>query len=195
MSCDDAAMQPRLVAVSKTKPAEMVKAAYEAGHRDFGENYVQELTEKAPQLPDDIRWHYIGHLQSNKAKALLGALIMPIEQAFSHAVSGAVTSGETPSLLRAEGVPNLAMVETVDSAKVQLVPLPAPEGPLKYRAVQQLLCDLYTRSTTCRIPAAGRQAEHRARGAATATAASHGPGQHQVNLALPSPSVSHAPCL
>ncbi len=72
-SCADAAMQARLVAVSKTKPAEMVQAAYDAGHRDFGENYVQELADKAPQLPDDIRWHYIGHLQSNKAKALLGA--------------------------------------------------------------------------------------------------------------------------
>ena len=71
--CLAAAMQARLVAVSKTKPAEMVQAAYDAGHRDFGENYVQELTDKAPQLPDDIRWHYIGHLQSNKAKALLGA--------------------------------------------------------------------------------------------------------------------------
>ena len=75
ISCADVAMQPRLVAVSKTKPAEMVQAAYDAGHRDFGENYVQELTDKAPQLPDDIRWHFIGHLQSNKAKALLGAFV------------------------------------------------------------------------------------------------------------------------
>ena len=68
------AVQPRLVAVSKTKPVEMLQEAYDAGHRDFGENYVQELTDKAPQLPDDVRWHFIGHLQSNKAKSLLGAL-------------------------------------------------------------------------------------------------------------------------
>lgn len=57
-----------LVAVSKTKPAEDIKELYEIGHRDFGENYVQELTEKQSKLPADIRWHYIGHLQSNKVK-------------------------------------------------------------------------------------------------------------------------------
>ncbi|KXS16069.1 hypothetical protein M427DRAFT_134528 [Gonapodya prolifera JEL478] len=61
---------PRLVAVSKTKPAEDVKAAYDVGQRHFGENYVQELVEKAAQLPIDIQWHFIGHLQSNKCKAL-----------------------------------------------------------------------------------------------------------------------------
>ncbi|PSC69017.1 proline synthase co-transcribed bacterial-like protein -like [Micractinium conductrix] len=80
--------QPRLVAVSKTKPAEAVKEAYEAGQRDFGENYVQELVDKAPQLPADCAWHFIGHLQSNKVKTLL------------------------------EAVPNLAMLETVDSEKL-----------------------------------------------------------------------------
>lgn len=57
-----------LVAVSKTKPVEKIKEAYEAGQLDFGENYVQELTGKQPQLPADIRWHFIGHLQSNKVK-------------------------------------------------------------------------------------------------------------------------------
>ena len=57
-----------LVAVSKTKPAEDIKALYDLGHRDFGENYVQELTDKHAQLPQDIRWHFIGHLQSNKVK-------------------------------------------------------------------------------------------------------------------------------
>jgi len=57
-----------LVAVSKTKPVEDIKALYDLGQRDFGENYVQELTGKAEQLPNDIRWHFIGHLQSNKVK-------------------------------------------------------------------------------------------------------------------------------
>jgi PLP dependent protein len=57
-----------LVAVSKTKPHSLVMEAYEAGQRDFGENYVQELVEKAAALPKDIRWHFIGHLQSNKVK-------------------------------------------------------------------------------------------------------------------------------
>jgi PLP dependent protein len=57
-----------LVAVSKTKPLEDILELYALGQRDFGENYVQELVEKAEQLPKDIRWHFIGHLQSNKVK-------------------------------------------------------------------------------------------------------------------------------
>jgi PLP dependent protein len=57
-----------LVAVSKTKPVEMIMEAYNAGQCEFGENYVQELTEKHEKLPEDIRWHFIGHLQSNKVK-------------------------------------------------------------------------------------------------------------------------------
>jgi pyridoxal phosphate enzyme (YggS family) len=57
-----------LVAVSKTKPASDIQEAYEAGHRDFGENYVQELVDKYEALPKEIRWHFIGHLQSNKVK-------------------------------------------------------------------------------------------------------------------------------
>jgi len=57
-----------LIAVSKTKPAADIIELYNAGQRDFGENYVQELTEKQAVLPADIRWHFIGHLQSNKVK-------------------------------------------------------------------------------------------------------------------------------
>ena len=57
-----------LVAVSKTKPVEDILELYNLGQRDFGENYVQELVGKYEQLPKDIRWHYIGHLQSNKVK-------------------------------------------------------------------------------------------------------------------------------
>lgn len=60
-----------LVAVSKTKPVEDILELYELGHRDFGENYVQELVEKASKLPTDIRWHFIGHLQTNKVKQLV----------------------------------------------------------------------------------------------------------------------------
>jgi pyridoxal phosphate enzyme (YggS family) len=79
---------PRLVAVSKLQPVAAVLAAYAQGCRHFGENYVQELLEKAPQCPQDIAWHFIGQLQSNKAKALVA------------------------------GVPNLWAVESVDSAKL-----------------------------------------------------------------------------
>ncbi|HLZ86790.1 MAG TPA: YggS family pyridoxal phosphate-dependent enzyme [Puia sp.] len=61
----------RLVAVSKTKPVEDILALYKEGQRDFGENYVQELGEKQGRLPADIRWHFIGHLQSNKVKYII----------------------------------------------------------------------------------------------------------------------------
>lgn len=61
----------RLVAVSKFHPVDAIKEAYNAGQRLFGESRVQELIDKAPRLPDDIRWHFIGHLQTNKVKALL----------------------------------------------------------------------------------------------------------------------------
>lgn len=59
-----------LVAVSKTKPVEDILELYNLGQRDFGENYVQELVDKAAQLPKDIRWHFIGHLQTNKVKLI-----------------------------------------------------------------------------------------------------------------------------
>ncbi|HXB32721.1 MAG TPA: YggS family pyridoxal phosphate-dependent enzyme [Puia sp.] len=61
----------QLVAVSKTKPAADILALYGMGQRDFGENYVQELVEKVGQLPADIRWHFIGHLQTNKVKLVV----------------------------------------------------------------------------------------------------------------------------
>ena len=58
----------KLVAVSKTKPVNIIDEAYNAGQRCFGENKVQELVEKQPLLPDEIEWHFIGHLQRNKVK-------------------------------------------------------------------------------------------------------------------------------
>jgi pyridoxal phosphate enzyme (YggS family) len=77
----------RLVAVSKTKSVEAVMEAYNAGQRHFGENYVQEIISKAEFLPSDIKWHFIGHLQSNKCKSIIA-------------------------------IPNLFVVETVDSEKL-----------------------------------------------------------------------------
>jgi PLP dependent protein len=62
--------QVTLVAVSKTKPVEDILELYQLGQKDFGENYVQELVTKSSQLPDDIRWHFIGHLQTNKVKLI-----------------------------------------------------------------------------------------------------------------------------
>ncbi len=60
----------RLIAVSKTKPASAIREAYAAGQRDFGENYAQELVQKAEELAEltELRWHFIGHLQTNKAR-------------------------------------------------------------------------------------------------------------------------------
>lgn len=77
-----------LVAVSKTHPTEVLQAVYDGGCRVFGENYTYEIIEKAPRLPQDIEWHFIGHLQSNKTKELLSS------------------------------VPSLAVVETVDTEKL-----------------------------------------------------------------------------
>lgn len=65
-----------LIAVSKTKPIPMLEEAYAAGCRDFGENKVQELTQKYEELPKDIRWHMIGHLQRNKVKYLIGKVFL-----------------------------------------------------------------------------------------------------------------------
>lgn len=68
----------QLVAVSKTKPVSFIREAYEAGQRDFGENYAQELAQKAEELADlpDLRWHFIGHLQTNKARFVAKAANM-----------------------------------------------------------------------------------------------------------------------
>jgi pyridoxal phosphate enzyme (YggS family) len=76
-----------LLAASKTKPVEMLQEAYDCGQRIFGENYVDQILEKHSHLPDDIQWHFIGHLQSNKVKKLIE-------------------------------VPNLAVIETIDSQKL-----------------------------------------------------------------------------
>ncbi len=77
-----------LVAVSKTKPVSDIEQAYETGHRVFGENKVQELTDKYEQLPKDIEWHMIGHLQRNKVKYIAGFVAL-------------IHSVDSPRLLRA----------------------------------------------------------------------------------------------
>ena len=74
-ACERSGRDPKevtLIAVSKTKPVEMIKEAYEYGKREFGENKAQELKEKYEVLPKDIRWHFIGHLQTNKVRQIVG---------------------------------------------------------------------------------------------------------------------------
>ncbi|KPA83797.1 putative alanine racemase [Leptomonas pyrrhocoris] len=85
---ESAGRRVTLVAASKTKSPACLRTLYDLGHRDFGENYVQELTEKSQELPTDLVWHFIGHLQGNKVKELL------------------------------EGAPNLCVVQTIDSSKL-----------------------------------------------------------------------------
>ena len=68
LSAEMLANNVALVAVSKLKPVEDIQELYDLGQRDFGENYVQELMDKQALLPADIRWHFVGHLQSNKIK-------------------------------------------------------------------------------------------------------------------------------
>ena len=65
-----------LIAVSKTKPVELLREAYQAGARCFGENKVQEIMDKYPRLPSDIQWHMIGHLQRNKVKYIVDKVKM-----------------------------------------------------------------------------------------------------------------------
>lgn len=76
-ACKRAGREPKevtLIAVSKTKPEEMLQTIYDCGVRDFGENKVQELTRKIEALPNDIKWHMIGHLQTNKVKYIVGSV-------------------------------------------------------------------------------------------------------------------------
>ncbi|KAG0489396.1 hypothetical protein HPP92_008207 [Vanilla planifolia] len=103
------AEEVRVVAVGKTKSVSLIRDVYDVGHRCFGENYVQEFIQKAPQLPDDINWHFIGHIQSNKVKPLLAA------------------------------VPNLDMVESVDSEKIA-IQLDRMVASLGRRPLKTLCC-------------------------------------------------------
>ena len=92
-----------LVAVSKTHPAEMIREAYDAGQRIFGENRPQELREKYPLLPPDIRWHMIGHLQTNKVKYIINdvTLIQSVDNLkLAHEISRlAVKNNKTMNVL------------------------------------------------------------------------------------------------
>lgn len=90
-----------LVAVSKTKPDDMILEAYRAGHRDFGENKVQDLVAKQERLPRDIRWHMIGHLQSNKVRYLVP---------FVHMIHG-VDSLKLLNMIHREGVKHNRVVD------------------------------------------------------------------------------------
>ncbi|MCD7716567.1 MAG: YggS family pyridoxal phosphate-dependent enzyme [Lachnospiraceae bacterium] len=84
-----------LIAVSKTKPVEMIEEIYREGIRDFGENHPQEIRDKFPQLPQDVRWHMIGHLQTNKIKYIIerACMVHSVESVrLAEAISSAAVS-------------------------------------------------------------------------------------------------------
>lgn len=97
-----------LVAVSKTKPNASIQEAYNVGHRDFGENKVQELVSKWEKLPKDIKWHFIGHLQSNKVK-----YIAP----FVHLLHG-VDSFKLLKTINKEGLKNDRKIDCLLQVKI-----------------------------------------------------------------------------
>jgi len=99
-----------LVAVSKTKPDEDIMEAYQAGHRDFGENKVQDLAAKQERLPADIRWHMIGHLQSNKVKYLAS---------FVHILHG-VDSLKLLSVINREAEKNKRVIDCLLQLRIAL---------------------------------------------------------------------------
>lgn len=174
-------MQARLVAVSKTKPVEALQEAYNAGQRVFGENYVQvgpvgvpqllnarsastavqgadacarrtqELLDKQPQMPQDTAWHFIGHLQSNKAKLLV------------------------------KSVPNLVMLETVDSSKVN-----SRRASMRFGMTCLGACLLNAGVKRLTHAACEHAGQGGSRGAVGAQATSHGAGWYpNPNLATP----------
>lgn len=104
-----------LIAVSKTKPVEAVLEAYAAGQRDFGENKAQEMTAKREVCPADIRWHFIGNLQKNKVKYVVGAAYL------IHSVSSLQLAAEIRRIAAKKGVrqPVLVEVNIADEATKQ----------------------------------------------------------------------------
>jgi len=114
----------RLVAVSKTHPASAIREAYAAGQRDFGESYAQELRDKAEELADlaDLRFHFIGHLQTNKAKYVAKAA------SFVHSVDGEELARELDKRARAAGRPVLPVLLEVNAGiEAQKGGVPASE--------------------------------------------------------------------
>lgn len=125
--------QVRLVAVSKKQPQTRVLEAYQAGQRAFGENYIQELEERVASLPEDIEWHFVGHLQRNKAKKAveLASLIHTVDSTrIAAALSAAAAARDVvaPVLLQVnvdrEGSKSGVLPEALDEAAASVGALP-----------------------------------------------------------------------
>lgn len=121
--CNRNPKEVTLIAVSKTKPALMIEEAYDKGVRDFGENKVQEILSKCEELPKDIRWHMIGHLQRNKVKSIVDKVYM-IHSVDSERLAEEISKEAVKKGLR---VPILAEVNIADEETKY--GLKAPEVP------------------------------------------------------------------
>jgi len=114
-----------LVAVTKTVPVERIREAVEAGLKDFGENYVQEALPKLAALGNDVRWHFIGHLQSNKARLVAGAF------ALIHSLDSVALAGELNKRAANAGVTQNVLIEVrLDPAETKTGVLPEELGVL-----------------------------------------------------------------
>ena len=121
-----------LIAVSKTKPVSMIQEAYDAGIRDFGENKVQELMDKIPALPSDIRWHMIGHLQRNKVKYIVG------RTALIHSVDSLALAEEISREAVKKGVEADILVEVNVSGEASKFGITLEEAPVLVEKIAEL---------------------------------------------------------
>jgi pyridoxal phosphate enzyme (YggS family) len=118
-----------LVAVSKSKPVSDIRALYDLGHRDFGENRAQEMAEKAAVLPADIRWHFVGALQTNKTR-----LVRPITELLHSMDRGSLASAWAKGI----GLAPPVLIQVNTGAEPQKAGVSADEAP----ALLQTLLDL-----------------------------------------------------
>ena len=131
-----------LIAVSKTNPAEAVREAYAAGQLDFGENKAQEMVAKKAECPDEVRWHFIGNLQKNKVKYVVGNAVM------IHSVSSVPLAAEIERIAAKKGltVSVLAEVNIADEAtkhgigRAEAVELVKAMGEMPHLSVKGLMC-------------------------------------------------------
>lgn len=117
-----------LIAVSKSQPVEAIAGLYELGHRDFGENRAQEMADKATQLPDDIRWHYVGTLQSNKVRLVRN-------------LTWLLHSVDRPSLAK-------AWVKGIGEPPPILIQVDVGDEPQKGGVAPDALADLWQKATS-----------------------------------------------
>ena len=129
-----------LIAVSKTKPVDMLCEVYDTGMREFGENYVQELVEKIDRLPKDIHWHMIGHLQTNKVKYIIDKeILIEVNVAGEENKFGFTPENVFPELEKMAALPNIKIRGLMTSAPF----VENPEENRKYfRQLKQLSVDI-----------------------------------------------------